>query len=231
MKIYDYSLSLKALKYLIFSTYDNLSLFRTIHNFFLLNNLNIYPGKSIDLGSGNSKSSTFLDELIRKKFDGCQVIEKVDLYKSNHDYKIIDLEQKLNLISNDYNNVFLLNVLEHIQNYKGLLSEISRILKPNSKLEIFVPFMLRYHKDPLDIFRPTHYYLNELLKKDYEVEVTLIGAGPFLVIAEIVTKYVKLKFLKILLVFIMIILNKIAKRFSKDFDNYYLGIHCSCIKK
>jgi SAM-dependent methyltransferase len=231
MKIYDYSLSSKALKYLVSSTYNNLSLLRTIHNFFLLNYFNINSGKSIDLGSGNSESSTFLDELIKKKFDSIQIIEKVDLYKSNSNYKIIDLEKKLNLKDNSYNNVILFNVLEHIQNYQSLLSEITRILQKKGRLEIFVPFMLRYHKDPLDIFRPTHYYINELLKKDYEVDVTLIGAGPFLVIAEILTKYVKLKFLKILLVLIMIILNKIAKRFSKDFDNYYLGIHCSCIKK
>jgi SAM-dependent methyltransferase len=231
MKIYDYSLSPKALKYLIFSTYNNLSVLRTIHNFFLLNYFNINSGKSIDLGSGNSEQVTFLDELIKKKFDSSQIIEKVDLYKSNSDYKIIDLEKKLNLKDNDYHNVILFNVLEHIQNYQGLLTEITRILKPKGKLEIFVPFMFRYHKDPLDIFRPTHQYINELLKKDYEVEVTLIGAGPFLVIAEIVGKYAKLKFLKILLVIIMIIFNKIAKRFSKDFDNYYLGIHCSCKKK
>jgi len=66
MKIYDYSLSSKALKYLVSSTYNNLSLLRTIHNFFLLNYFNINSGKSIDFGSGNSESSTFLDELIKK---------------------------------------------------------------------------------------------------------------------------------------------------------------------
>ena len=30
-------------------------------------------------------------------------------------------------------------------------------------ISLFVPFMFRYHPDPEDYFRPTHYYLNKLL--------------------------------------------------------------------
>ena len=37
-----------------------------------------------------------------------------------------------------------------------------RILKINGKLEIFVPFMVGYHPDPKDIFRPTHFYLEKI---------------------------------------------------------------------
>ena len=76
-------------------------------------------------------------------------------------YYIVDLEKNIDLPDNSFDTVILFNVLEHIKNYKNLLSEINRILKKDGKLELFVPFMHRYHEDPKDIFRPTHFYLDK----------------------------------------------------------------------
>ncbi len=125
----------------------------------------------------------------------------------------------------------MFNVLEHVENYEKLISEIFRILKPGGKFEIFVPFMHRYHEDPKDIFRPTHSYLNKCLEKNnFKVDVSLIGVGPFAVISEILLKYFKINFIKKFFIIIFLILNKITKIFSKDYNTFYLGIHCSCKK-
>ena len=94
-----------------------------------------------------------------------------------------------------------------------------------------MPFMHRYHSDPIDVFRPTHTYLHKILENaGFKVETHLIGIGPFTVFSEIILKYFKFKLLKAFFLVIMLSLDKIIKLFSKDYNTYYLGIHCSCKK-
>ncbi len=79
--------------------------------------------------------------------------------------------------------VVLCNVLEHIFNYSFLLSEISRILKPNGTLVGFVPFMINYHPDPQDYFR----YTREALLKIFseaglrDIKIDVVGGSAFYV--------------------------------------------------
>ena len=92
--------------------------------------------------------------------------------------------------------------------------------------------MHRYHPDPQDIFSPTHFYLNSILKKvGFQVEIFIIGVGPFAVVSEILLKYFKFKVLKILFFQIFLLLNFVIQLFSKDYNSYYNGIHCTCIKR
>lgn len=75
------------------------------------------------------------------------------------------------------------NVLEHIYNYRFLVSEMCRILKTGGTLQGFVPFLMYYHPDPKDYFR----YTKEALYKIFEeagfehIRIVTIGRGPFLV--------------------------------------------------
>ena len=122
-------------------------------------------------------------------------------------------------------------MFEHIFEKEILLKSISKSLNKGGKLEIFVPFMYKYHDDPNDYYRFTHTYLKKFLEKNgFKSKITLIGAGQFNVILEILFKYFKLNILKIILSPIFIFLNKVFYYTSKDFKNYYCGIHCSCIK-
>ena len=89
--------------------------------------------------------------------------------------------------------------------------------------------MFRYHNDPYDYFRPTHFYLDQLLKDNgFKNKVTLIAAGPVYVVLEIIFRYLKFSFIKIFFLLIFFILDKVFKCFSKDYFNYYCGIHISC---
>ena len=92
--------------------------------------------------------------------------------------------------------------------------------------------MHRYHEDPVDIMRPTHKYLEKiLLETGLKIEnIVVIGAGPLSVVSEIILKYLKFSLIKIPIFFVLILMDKIIRCFSKDYNTYYLGVHCSCKK-
>ncbi len=99
------------------------------------------------------------------------------------------------------------------------------------RLELFIPFMFRYHDDPKDYQRLTHTYLKKFLKENgFKTQVTLIATGQASVVSEILFKYLKLSIIKYPFAILLIFINLIFKFFSKDFINYYCGIHCSCKK-
>ena len=221
----NFSFNFSDIKKVILLILKNKSPLRIFHNIFL-QNIEL-SGKTIDLGSGNH--SSYL-EYLNNKSNNIYFADKVEKHQEN--YFQVDLEKKLNFNDQEFDNVILFNVIEHVQNYENLIEEIYRIIKKNGKLELFVPFMFRYHPDPEDYFRPTHYYLNKLLtKKGFDVQIYLIGTGPILVVQEIIFKYLKFKFLKIFFFPFFLILNRIVQTFSKDHSNYYCGFHCTCVKK
>ena len=224
MKVFNHPFTFDFIRYTYFSFKKKNSLIRLTHNFFL-KKIKV-TGKTIDLGSGDGSNLTYYDFI-----DGANIkIEKVDYFK---DAEIkINLEQKLPINENQYDAVILFNTIEHIENYKNLISEIHRILKINGSLELFVPFLVLYHPDPKDIFRPTHFYLEKILKdQGFEVDITLIGVGPFFSAYQNIFRYFKFPIFQTVFFILFDILNRIVRIFSKDYPNYYCGIHASCSKK
>ena len=89
-----------------------------------------------------------------------------------------------------------------------------------------------YHPDPNDIFRPTHYYLEKILRENgFEVKISLIGVGPFFSAYQNFFRYFKFPIFQTIFFLLFDILNRLVKIFSKDYINYYCGIHASCNKK
>ena len=224
VSIVDYPLTFKGLYHLFNQIFKNKSPLRLFHNYFL-KNISI-EGKVIDIGSGNH--SSYYDFLKLKNAEIFYADKNEP--RSNKHFKL-DLEKELNLNDSTFDTVILFNVIEHIENYKQLIKESSRILKKNGKIELFVPFMFRYHEDHKDIFRPTHFYITKILEEEgFEVDTFLIGTGPIKVISEILLKYLKFNLLRVIFLTLLLVLDKIINFFSKDFKNYYCGIHCSCKK-
>ena len=224
MEIFKYSLSFNFLKHLYLSFKKNHSPVRLIHNYFLMGKK--IQGTTIDLGAGEGSNTSYYEYLDCKEAK----IERSDFFKSS-DVKI-DLENKLDLEDQCCDNVILFNTLEHIENYKNLLSEIKRILRTNGRLEIFVPFLVAYHPDPKDFFRPTHFYLEKLLTaENFAIETNLIGVGAFITAYQNIYRYLKLPILKTFFFIFFDIFNKILQHLSKDHWKYYCGIHITCIKK
>ena len=199
------------------------SYMRASHNLYLKKNLSL-NSPTADLGSGEK------NDYKKFIFKNKNFVENFDFYKTNQFTKIINLEKKF-VLKKKYKNILLFNVLEHIENKDALIQSINNNLKKNGKLELFIPFMYRYHGDPKDFYRLTHTFLKNFLKKNgFKVKIVLISAGPFNVILEILFKYLKFKLIKIIFSVLFILINQIFLILSKDFTNYYCGIHCSCIK-
>ncbi len=131
-------------------------------------------GKVIDLG-GDRKSE--YQKLFKGKFD--ITILNTDL--SCKPDIIHDLEKPFLIDDDSYDGVLLINVLEHIYNYKALLNESSRILKKRGIIVVVVPFLFPYHPSPHDFHRYTKDTLSMEMKELglQEIRVDPLGYGVF----------------------------------------------------
>ena len=195
------------------------SLWRTLCNF-KLSEFEVY-GNLLDAGSKDLSASYYryldLSKVKTKTF--------VDYY-SNKNEKIlkIDLEKEIPINSCFYDSIILMNVLEHVFNYKILLKELFRITKPGGLLIGAVPFIIRYHADPNDYYRFTHKCLHRnLLQAGYEQITRYIPSNKIF------------SFLRFLIWFFLINLSKF-KIFNKEDINFnkkeasYLGLVFKCKK-
>jgi SAM-dependent methyltransferase len=93
---------------------------------------------------------------------------------------VFDFEKLFPLADGSFTTVLCVNVLEHIYNYRNLLSEAHRVLSPGGHIHITVPFFFNIHGSPDDYFRYTHSALRRILTDaGFEsVVVSEIGFGP-----------------------------------------------------
>lgn len=72
----------------------------------------------------------------------------------------------VNPFQKDCLDAFLLfNVLEPVQSPTALLTSLWNILKPDGRIFITIPFMLKIHQAPLDFQRLTHFALQDLAQQ------------------------------------------------------------------
>lgn len=131
-------------------------------------------GKVVDIGGGHRPD--YFD-YFQKEQAGVS-IEAIDASMTGIDFE----KDKLPYQDHSVDTIILCNMLEHIYNYRFLLSEIRRIMKPSARMIGFVPFWVGYHPDPHDYFR----YSDECLLKIFQevgfanIRITRIGGGPIL---------------------------------------------------
>ncbi|MES2931083.1 MAG: class I SAM-dependent methyltransferase [Patescibacteria group bacterium] len=92
-----------------------------------------------------------------------------------------DLEKPLPIPDESYDHVLLINVLEHIFDYRQLLTEAVRVVRPGGSIVIVVPFLFPIHPSPSDFWRFSGQTLERLLTSlDLEkVSVHALGSGVF----------------------------------------------------
>lgn len=129
-------------------------------------------GRVVDIGGGRSP-----DYFSYLKTEAGTTIEASDLSLSPIDFE----KDTLPYEKNSVDTALMCNILEHIYHYDHLLSEVSRILRPEGKLIGFVPFWVGYHPDPHDYFRYTHEALAKMLAEAgfEDVKIARVGGGPF----------------------------------------------------
>ncbi|MFZ1987940.1 MAG: class I SAM-dependent methyltransferase [Minisyncoccia bacterium] len=93
----------------------------------------------------------------------------------------LDLEEPLPFADASYDSVLLINVLEHVFEYRRLLSECARVLRPGGTLVIVVPFLFPYHPSPNDFHRYTAPALSLAIFKAglKDISITTLGSGLF----------------------------------------------------
>lgn len=76
-----------------------------------------------------------------------------------------NLEEKLQITDGTFNHVLLMNVLEHVFEYRQLLEESVRVLTPGGSITILVPFLFPVHPSPEDYHRFTASALKSELER------------------------------------------------------------------
>ena len=220
---FNISLKLRDQIFLFKQIIKGNSYMRSTHNLFLKKKINIKQPVA-NIGSG--KKNEYIQFICKDK----SLVKNYDFFNLDKSVTRLDLEKKFTF-KKKFRSIILFNVLEHIYNKDLLIKSINKSLIKGGRLELFIPFMFRYHDDPKDYQRLTHTYLIKFLKENgFKTQVTLIATGQASVISEILFKYLKLSIIKYPFAILLILINLIFKFFSKDFINYYCGIHCSCKK-
>lgn len=174
----------------------------------ILKNLDVPDGIVVDLGGGGTPSYLEVMPVNGRYY-------QMDMRHELRPSFVGDLEKSLPLASNSIDSILLLNTLEHVYDYKGLLSEISRILRPNGKAIVYVPFMHGFHtytgKDFYisDYFRYSRDALNIIFSQagfnNYKIHP--IG-GLFYVIADLIGKGIPLRWMTLVTTVICAVLEK-----------------------
>lgn len=100
------------------------------------------------------------------------------LYKTMPD--IFGNAEKLPFASCSMTKIYLLDVLEHIENPLRALSEVRRVLKIDGEVVIRIPFMYPIHDAPVDFTRFTLFGLQSIIKKSgLELKHAIAIGHPF----------------------------------------------------
>jgi SAM-dependent methyltransferase len=129
-------------------------------------------GSILDLGGGGNAD-------YRSLIGGEHTFTTVDLgQKADIQH---DLEELLPLADASYDHALLINVLEHIYDFRQLLAEAVRVTKPGGTLVIVVPFLFPVHPSPNDYWR----FSGQTLEREMErvgltiERLTPLGTGVF----------------------------------------------------
>lgn len=83
----------------------------------------------------------------------------VEIYPYPEVDLVCDLTQANPFHPASFDVILLLNVLEHVYDTQGLLTNLSNLLKPGGRLLVAIPFMVKMHQTPVDYLRYTEFAL------------------------------------------------------------------------
>ena len=185
-------------------------------------------GTILDLG-GNDFSHN-----ISNYFNGNYVIQFADKFPKDEKTIKVDLELDKTL-NQKFDNICLMNILEHIKNYKNVINLSNNILNLNGRIIGSVPFLFKIHYSPNDYFRFTEQLLYEEFKDlgFEQIVIKPLSKGIFSNIYSTIFDYTKkIPLLNILLIIFCLILDKIFFFINKNYiKSYPLGYFFIATKK
>lgn len=116
-------------------------------------------GDLLDVGAGHVPYRRYLEKRVNvyHTLDREKRVEEIDFVCDAQDMRSV-------ILSDRYDMVLLLEVLEHVPDPSNVVSEVYRILKPGGTLILSVPHLSRLHEEPHDFYRYTKYGLTHLLE-------------------------------------------------------------------
>ena len=195
---------------LIRATFARRTLLRFLQNE-IFTNIEI-NGEILDLG-GNSKSQYYKHITISVGSN----ITYADLYDKSENVINMDFTKPFPIKDKTYNNVLLMNVIEHLESYDTCINEVKRILKDNGKLIGVVPFLFPVHMVPNDFHRPSESSIHKVLKDAgfKNIKIQPIGYGRWTAAANLCGQKIKFKPFALFLYFLAFLLDKIDKKDNK----------------
>lgn len=128
-------------------------------------------GSLLDIGCGNKPYEDLLPKTITK-YVGCD-IDQSDLGKVD----ILCPADNIPVPDDSFDTVFSTQVLEHVANHGGMLTEAYRVLKPGGSLILSCPMYWPLHEEPYDFFRFTKYGLQHLLSEKGFTHIEIVPCG------------------------------------------------------
>jgi len=133
-------------------------------------------GDVLDIG-GDTRSA------YRKYFANDARVTTINLDSSAQPDLSLDLEKTIggNNLEQRFDEVLLINVLEHIYRAEGLLTDACACARPGGRVVVVVPFLFPVHPSPKDFRR----FTDEALRRMFadvgcvDVTVTALGSGVF----------------------------------------------------
>jgi len=175
-------------------------------------------GSILDVGS--KKSVTNVTNYLNEK----NKIIYADNYSEDQKDLKIDLEKIGQFNNIGFDNIALLNVLEHIFNYKNCLKNCYLILNKNGKFFGSTPFFFRIHGSPKDYFRYTEDALKRLMEESgfKEIEIKILEGGIFICFYNSISLITnKIPLLNNILLILCQILDKSIYLFSKNMKKIF----------
>ena len=136
----------------------------------------------------------------------------------------VDLEKLNPRPDYQFDNVFLINVLEHIYNFNNCLNNCYSFLRNGGNFFGSTPFMFRIHSSPNDFFRFTEQSLRRSLESVgfINIKISVLDGGIFICFynsLSIITQ--KIPLFNNILLFFFKFLDKIVFIFSKKNKEIY----------
>ena len=172
-------------------------------------------GRGLDLGAKSDKSSYYQFISIAENTK----ITFTDINPQSENVIKVDLEHTIPVPDNSQDFLLLMNVLEHLFDYKTCLRECARILKPKGRLIGCVPFLHRVHPDPDDNFRFTNSSLGRILREAGfgKTLIEPLGFGP---VTAGVSQYYQIFKIKSLIFLIFVFAIGMDRLLNKFFKNH-----------
>lgn len=192
-----------------------------------LSKLNL-NGQTIDLG-GNPVSNNLASQINLKG-----KLWFADKFQTHESTIKLDLETDKSL-NTKYSNVTIINVLEHLKNYKNAINLCYEILENDGLIIGSTPFMYKVHYSPNDYYRYTAQLIVEELESSgfREVKIKPLGLGPLTNFYSIISDYIFSIFplLNILVLIPFIIIDKLFSLINQNFVKHYpLGYYFTAKK-